>query len=200
MTALLLVVAGVSLAVAGVGRIPLPEPLPEDKYGNLIMDRASSKAGLSPVVFSHWRHRVYFTCRVCHTDLGFVMKNGASEITGGAQGLQIRVLGNAPELFQFEDRRVYYFIAMALWLAVVTIAYRLRRSRLGYQALALRDDEAAAARAGIHGVRVKLIVFALSAALTAAAGTFYAQFFLFIDPGSTLGLNLSIRIILMAVL
>ena len=80
-TAFLLIVAGVTLATAGVGRIPLPKLLPEDKYGNLIMDRASSKAGLSPVLFSHWRHRVYFTCRVCHTDLGFVMKNGASEVT-----------------------------------------------------------------------------------------------------------------------
>jgi branched-chain amino acid transport system permease protein len=41
---------------------------------------------------------------------------------------------------------------------------------------------------------------ALSAALTAMAGTFYAQYVLFIDPGSVLPLSLSIQICLVAVL
>jgi branched-chain amino acid transport system permease protein len=47
---------------------------------------------------------------------------------------------------------------------------------------------------------VKLTAFAMSAAICAAGGTFYAQFFLFIDPPAVLGINLSIQIIVMAVL
>jgi branched-chain amino acid transport system permease protein len=80
------------------------------------------------------------------------------------------------------------------------IAYRLRRSRMGYQLAAVRDDEIAAARGGIDVSRRKLGALAISAACAAAAGTFYAQFILFIEPASVFALTLSIQIVLMAVL
>jgi branched-chain amino acid transport system permease protein len=128
------------------------------------------------------------------------LATGMSGVTGGGQGLPIRVLGDRPELFQFTDRIWYYFIVMGMWAITITIVYRLRRSHFGYQLMAIRDDEAAAARAGIAVSRVKLIAFALSAAICAAGGTFYAQFFLFIEPPAVLGINLSILIIVMAVL
>ena len=38
------------------------------------------KAGVSPVVFDHWLHRAKFTCRICHIDIGFVMKGEATDI------------------------------------------------------------------------------------------------------------------------
>lgn len=133
-------------------------------------------------------------------EITFELVNGVSGVTGGSQGIPIPYRGDAPALFQFQDRRYYYYIAMILWLVTLAVALRLRRSRLGYRLLACRDDEAAAARAGIDVTRTKTLIFALSAALAAAAGTFYAQFFLFIEPASILGLNLSIQIILMPVL
>ncbi len=133
-------------------------------------------------------------------EIAFEIVNGLSGVTGGPQGISIPFKGNAPELFQFQDRRYYYFVAMALWVVTLVVAERLRRSWLGYHLLALRDDEAAAARAGINVTRTKTLIFALSAALAAAAGTFYVQFFLFVEPASILSLNLSIQIILMAVL
>jgi branched-chain amino acid transport system permease protein len=48
--------------------------------------------------------------------------------------------------------------------------------------------------------RTKRVAFAISAAVTAACGTFYAQYLLFIDPESVLPLSLSILICLVAVL
>ena len=91
-------------------------------------------------------------------------------------------------------------VKVQLIFAVVVVAYRVRRSAFGYQLIALRDDEVAAARGGIHVTRQKLIALAVSAAIAAAAGTFYAQFMLFIDPGSVFGLSLSVQVVLMAVL
>ena len=35
---------------------------------------------MDPVVFQHWIHRSMFTCRVCHVDVGFGMKAGATGI------------------------------------------------------------------------------------------------------------------------
>lgn len=126
--------------------------------------------------------------------------DSAADVTRGSQGIALPYEGNAPVNFQFEDRAVYYFIVMAMWLLVVAAAYWVRRSGFGFQLVALRDDEAAAARGGINVARQKLVSFAVSAAITAAAGTFYAQFFLFIDPDTVFGIELSVQIVLMAVL
>jgi len=48
--------------------------------------------------------------------------------------------------------------------------------------------------------RYKLIAIAISGALTAMVGTFYAQFVLFIDPPSVLPLSLSVLIALVPIL
>ena len=55
-------------------------PLPYE-YGRVVIDNYSQKSNLAPVVFEHWIHRSKFTCRVCHVDVGFAMKAGATGIT-----------------------------------------------------------------------------------------------------------------------
>jgi c(7)-type cytochrome triheme protein len=50
-------------------------------YGRVVINNASQKAGLAPVVFDHWLHRAKYTCRLCHIDIGFGMKAGVSGIT-----------------------------------------------------------------------------------------------------------------------
>ena len=137
---------------------------------------------------------------VALAQVAYEFANGATRLTRGAQGVALPFAGNSPANFQFENRSVYYYVAMVMWLLVVVLAYRIRRSRAGFRLLALRDDEAAAARGGIDVRRHKLGAFALSAAIAAAAGTFYAQFILFFDPASVFGLTLSVQIVLMAVL
>jgi c(7)-type cytochrome triheme protein len=56
----------------------LPEPA---AYGNLLMNRVSTPSGQPPVTFSHWSHRRFHTCRVCHFELEFAMEVNATEIT-----------------------------------------------------------------------------------------------------------------------
>jgi c(7)-type cytochrome triheme protein len=55
-------------------------PLPFE-YGRVILNNYSEKANFAPVVFDHWLHRSRFTCRLCHVDLAFAMKAGATGIT-----------------------------------------------------------------------------------------------------------------------
>jgi c(7)-type cytochrome triheme protein len=59
----------------------MPPNGPFWKYGNVVMRRKSVKAGMAPVVFSHWNHRARYTCRVCHLELGFSMRSGDTGIT-----------------------------------------------------------------------------------------------------------------------
>ena len=48
------------------------------EYGDVVLDRSSSKQGMRPVVFPHWFHRIRFRCKVCHSELGFKMRAGAN--------------------------------------------------------------------------------------------------------------------------
>jgi c(7)-type cytochrome triheme protein len=50
------------------------------EYGDVVMNNYSDAAGMRPVVFPHWFHRVRFRCRACHSDLGIKFKSGGNEI------------------------------------------------------------------------------------------------------------------------
>lgn len=51
------------------------------EYGDVVMNNYSDAAGMRPVVFPHWYHRIRFRCKVCHADLGFKFKAGGNQIT-----------------------------------------------------------------------------------------------------------------------
>lgn len=53
---------------------------PAHEYGRVLIDNASSQAKLPPVAFDHWVHRTKFTCRLCHVDVGFAMRAGATRV------------------------------------------------------------------------------------------------------------------------
>jgi c(7)-type cytochrome triheme protein len=59
----------------------LPKALPPPQFGDLLLDRVSSANQVKSVYFSHWRHRVRYTCRVCHWELDFAFQAGQTEIT-----------------------------------------------------------------------------------------------------------------------
>ena len=50
------------------------------EYGDVVMNEFSDDAGMRPVVFPHWFHRIRFRCKVCHGDLGFRFEAGGNGI------------------------------------------------------------------------------------------------------------------------
>jgi branched-chain amino acid transport system permease protein len=121
---------------------------------------------------------------------------------GGARGLFVPIKRPDSLLnFQFhESKQTYYYIALALLVLAVGISRWIVHSRTGYYFRAIREDQDAAAALGIPVARYKQRAMAISAALTALGGTFYAQYVFFIDPESVLPLSLSILVCLVAVL
>lgn len=57
---------------------PLPPP---EVYGNILINRTSTDNGVLAATFSHWSHRLKYTCRVCHMELGFNMALNTTEIS-----------------------------------------------------------------------------------------------------------------------
>jgi branched-chain amino acid transport system permease protein len=119
----------------------------------------------------------------------------------GALGLvlPLRNSGNAPELFQFASKTPYYFIALAMLIGVLLLSYAIGRSRLGFYWAAIRGDQDAAESLGIDAPRYRLLAVIISVALTAIAGTFYTQYFFYINAERGLGLHLSVEIVLIGV-
>ncbi|CAG1065933.1 hypothetical protein BAC1_01528 [uncultured bacterium] len=56
------------------------------EYGDIVLNSKSEsmqQAGVDPVVFPHWFHRIRFKCKVCHEDI-FILKKGANDINMAA--------------------------------------------------------------------------------------------------------------------
>ena len=114
---------------------------------------------------------------------------------GAANGLSIP---SKPDFanFQFGSKLGFCYAALGILALVSGVILAIDRSRLGYVFLAIRENERAAAALGIDVVQGKVIAAAISGALAALVGPVYANYVLFIDPESVLGVPLSIDALL----
>jgi branched-chain amino acid transport system permease protein len=117
----------------------------------------------------------------------------------GAQGLSVPLKGHAPGLFQFDGKVPYYYIILAMLAVVMLITWWMERSRMGFYVKAIRGDQDAAEALGVNSTRYLLSAMALSSFLTALGGSFYAQYFRYINPERNMGLDFSIELALMGI-
>jgi branched-chain amino acid transport system permease protein len=114
---------------------------------------------------------------------------------GGALGLYITFTGN-PRQFQFQDQRVYYYVALALMLLATGVAALIERRRFGMYLTAIREDEGACEALGVDTLRYKLLAMVVSSFLTGLGGTFYAFYLFSLQPNTVFGIPLSVEIII----
>ena len=123
---------------------------------------------------------------------------GLRDYTGGSLGTQPARYGDGVSLYalQFEpDRVLSYYIALALWLVGLYVWWRVDRGMDRYALDAASQDEDAAASVGIDVTREKLKITAISAAMCAVGGAFYAQYQMYIGPETIAGLGVSLNIV-----
>ena len=118
----------------------------------------------------------------------------------GPRGLQIPPLNTGLANFMFAGKEPYYYIILIMLIAVLFLTYIISRSKLGYYLNAGGEEPEAAMALGVNVARAKLIAMAMSSFLTALAGTFYAQFTLYIHPKSIISLDLSFEIAFIALI
>jgi branched-chain amino acid transport system permease protein len=116
-------------------------------------------------------------------------------VTGAGVGTLIS-LDLRPEAFQFRSRLPFYWIMLALVMVSLLSVRMMESSRFGAWLVALRENEDAARALGVDVTRIKLRAMTLSAAMTAAGGCFYAQYFLFVDAGIAYGPWISVQALL----
>jgi branched-chain amino acid transport system permease protein len=122
-----------------------------------------------------------------------------TKAVGSSLGLVVPTAQPSPAMFLFAAKLPYYYVILAMALGALLLASRIERSRLGYALAAVRENEDAAEAAGVDALGAKLRAMAISSFLTALGGTFYAQYFAYIDPAITFGPSVSIQALLPAI-
>ena len=123
------------------------------------------------------------------------------EYVGAALGLYLPLqFRNRVAYLMWEGKTPYYLVSLALCALTVGVAVTVDRGRMGIYLRAINQDEGAAQALGIDTLRFKQWAMAVSAALTALAGTLYAQYVLYIDPYNVLTARISLLIVVMALI
>jgi branched-chain amino acid transport system permease protein len=113
-------------------------------------------------------------------------------VTGGATGLTLPIGRPAP--------LVPYYLALALAMTSIATAILVRQSRLGLGLACIREDVDAAESIGIRSGWVQVQALMISAAIVGAAGSIYARYLFYVEPGDVFAFNRSIGLILMAII
>ena len=99
-----------------------------------------------------------------------------------------------------ECREGYYYIVLAVVVALIAFTMWLDKSRFGYALRTISGNENAAESVGIHTARTKAEAFALSAMVTSLAGGLYVQYIQYVDPYTSSTLSVSLMICLVTVM
>ena len=123
------------------------------------------------------------------------------QLVGAAEGLTIPMLKESFAHFMFHSSKLpYYYIILAFLLLAVAVCHWVSTSKMGYYFRAIKESHEIAQVLGVDVVRYRLYAIMISAFLTSMAGTFYAQYILYIDPDSVMILPISVQIVLVAML
>jgi len=118
--------------------------------------------------------------------------------TGGPGGMFLKV--EQRETWDLANFRgpplMYYYTMLVLAAGAFALCAALMRSRAGYYWQAIRENEEAAQALGIHTFRWKMAAVALSAAMTAVSGVFFAFYYNNLFPEQIFHISRSIEIIL----
>ncbi len=126
--------------------------------------------------------------------LGIVLRNEAG-ISGGPDGMPVATLDWAGQAL---SERAWYWIFLAILVAVVAGAHNLLRSPAGRALRSLHDAEIAAQTLGVDTRSYKIRVFVISCGLAGTMGALYAHYSAFVTPAITSMLK-SIEYVMMVV-
>ncbi len=116
--------------------------------------------------------------------------------TQGAIGVFLSPLDLDPRTTE----QLFYFVFLGAAAATTGLTYAIQHSNFGWALVAIREDEDAAEIIGVRTTAVKWIANAIAGFATGIVGGLYAIRILYIEPTSTFSLDISLNVVLMAVI
>jgi len=126
------------------------------------------------------------------------------DITNGAEGILVTEVPplqiGQTVITDWSTKVPFYFTGLAFVAAIIVVSALVRRSKLGYYFQAIREDQDAAHSLGINPTIYKNTALVISAIFTSLAGSLFAVYVGFIDPSTVLALDLSVQIVMIAII
>jgi branched-chain amino acid transport system permease protein len=119
-----------------------------------------------------------------------------TESLGGADGMSLPL----PSLPAGTAKLPFYYGMLAVAVAAVYTAYRIRHAKLGLGLRAIAEDEIKAEAAGVPTRLYKVLAFALSALFLGAAGGIWGYYLTYLKPTIFFQILTSAEIVLMAII
>jgi branched-chain amino acid transport system permease protein len=116
--------------------------------------------------------------------------------TQGAIGVFLTPLDLSPRATE----QLFYFVFLGLAAAMTAVIYAIENSNFGWALVAIREDEDAAEIIGVRTTAIKWIGNAVAGFATGLVGGVFAIRILYIEPTSTFSLDISLNVVLMAVI
>ena len=116
--------------------------------------------------------------------------------TQGALGIYMQPVGLTP----LGVERLFYFLFLGLAVVVTLLVYAIEGSNIGWALVAIREDEDAAEIIGVRTTEVKWIANAIACFIAGVVGGLYAQRILYLEPTGTFSFDISLNVVLMAVI
>ena len=122
---------------------------------------------------------------------------------GAAMGLEISPIKYSPPDFLrliFKEDVYYYYVILGFFFLGILYVNWFRKSRLGFQLRATKNNEEVARSLGINVHWAKIKTYAIATAFVSLVGSFHTCYIKNIEPEDTMSLDISILIALMAML
>ncbi|MGH9697228.1 MAG: branched-chain amino acid ABC transporter permease, partial [Bryobacteraceae bacterium] len=130
---------------------------------------------------------VTFAMQILVLDLSF---------TQGAIGVYLTPLDLDPRATE----QLFYFVFFGLAVLATALVYAIQASNFGWALVAIREDEDAAEIIGVRTTAVKWLANAIAGFAIGLVGGIYSLRILYIEPTSTFSLDISLNVVLMAVI
>lgn len=119
--------------------------------------------------------------------------------TNAGKGMTIPWIGGW-KFLQFQNKAYYYYIFLFMVVVALIITNRIMNTRMGTYLVAIRTNQGAAATIGVPVTRYKMYAQCISAVMMALGGIMYACMIMQVDPYFVLGYDLSLQVMIFAVI
>ena len=141
----------------------------------------------------------FFLVTVAFSEVVIRSATHFKEITGGHQGIEQipKPSITIPYLFAFgfKSETSFYYLMLAVMLVSLIAMYRLQRGHWGLTWRAAREADMVAESVGVDVIRYKVAAFSIGCFFAALAGSLFAHYVSFINPG-TFGLLMMFGILM----
>ncbi len=119
-------------------------------------------------------------------------------LTGGAAGF-FMPMDTGLYAMEWATKPPFLWLTLGFMTVVWGVSAYLKRSRLGYFMAAVREDEDAAAVAGINTTAIKMRALMISAFFTGIGGSIYACYITFLEPNEFFGMLISVQFLILTI-